>query len=342
MMRSRTFSTSRHGLGGERARRRTRPAAASAPRAKAARSSGGRGVVPVSRTAGAAQIAERQQGQAVQGRPARRPACSQRFWPSAMPGAFHGKSGEQMAAQPFARPSARPRRRGCGWRRRRPEQAREGEAEGREEGQHGRQAEDAERAAPRRIGRPRPGKPRRATTAGDEIAEAPAPADEGGGLERRGGPGPCWPRRRGARSAGTSETASAGRKPKGGMASAPTAPAAMAASQRAPPGQAGDAIARGLLIGRRSFRTDADSAARRVSPDRCDRRRPPVEFTPEDAHRLIRRGSASRISNSRLPGPSDQLAARRHAAGERDDEAAEGVDVLGAFLVVAGRRRGSP
>ena len=177
-MRSDTLSTLATGLGGQRAKRRTRPAAPASPRAAdRRRPASAAGVVPVRRTAGAAQIASASKGQAVeshQGAALHQPdvlaerhagGCSTgnpvNRWPrSHSLTVSAGRKGEDAGGVAG------------------PEQPRQGEAEGREKRQQSRQAENAERERPGELigldqkSRAEP------PQAGDEIAEAPAPADE--------------------------------------------------------------------------------------------------------------------------------------------------------------------
>ena len=216
-----------------------------------------------------------------------------------------------------------------------PEQPGEGEAEGGKEGEEGRQAEDAEGHRPGELvgldeeGGAEP------PQAGDEIAEAPEPAVEGSPIcKARGGRG-ARRRRRGARPPARGAATRAGRKPKGGMARAPTAPAAVAASRRRHPFTGMPRSDRRVIRRRRFPAAEACGGGRRA---------PGGGAAP-------RRWMRSRLTPPRIGienlefeavRPGDQLAAGRHAAGERDDEAAEGIDILGAFLLGEVDAEGSP
>ena len=176
-------------------------------------------------------------------------------------GAVPGKAGEEMAAQPFADGQAEGEGEdapGVGH----PEQAGEREAEGREEGEQRRQAQDPEGQGPGELvrldqeGGAEPPEP------GHEIAEAPEPAQQRRRLQtgaQRDGPSFTVPSR--SQTAGASDRTSAGRNPKGGMASAPTAPAAKADEPAAPSPGEDDAIRQAASFGGGAFRARRSDAA---------------------------------------------------------------------------------
>ena len=179
------------------------------------------------------------------------------------------------------------------------------------------------RASARRMGRPRPGRPRRATRGRQKIAEAEAPADHAAGpqagrsarLARR------WRRRSArcddeARGEGRERRRRApwrGRRARrrgsARRSRAPTRGAMITvASDRDPrlPASRLPAAHRCRGVRRRTLRRCLRPARAGAAAPTGGERRGPRWMR----RRLTRRGSASRISNSSSPGTGDDLAAR--------------------------------
>ena len=282
MRRRRTPSTAGHARRPAPAARRTPASAASASRGERRGAQAPRRPCPVGQGGGrgADQDGERRSGR--RGRRPRRPASARGAAPSAMPSVFQGKPGEHVAAQPFGWRSARPRAPGCGPGRGAQRSAREGEAEGREKAEQRRQAEHAERQRPGELvgldqeGRAEPPQP------GDEDSRSPSTSRRRpppGGRARRAEPlpGRAVEQPDGRRRATATR---AGRNPKGGMASAPTAPAPAAISQRRQPRGEDDPVRQAGSFGSGALRAAAGGGGGPGGPRRsaaasaAGRRRP--------------------------------------------------------------------
>ena len=187
MMRRRTSATVATSPAGEPPGAEDGEHASGRKRQGRGRDSGRRAVEPVPSVAGRGGRSGLRAGSGRTGRPATRSASARRSAPSAMPRVFQGKPVNRWPrSHSLSRQPEGEREHAAGARR--PEQARQGEAEGGEQGQSRRQAENAERQSPGELvgldqeGRAEPPEP------GHEIAEAPRPAGERGGPQRCGGP----------------------------------------------------------------------------------------------------------------------------------------------------------
>ena len=183
MMRSRTFSTLPTGSAGRR-QAPNAASSASAPRAERGAVQAATGCRAGKQNGRRGADRQRQQGEAVQshqGAGLHEPEVLGERHAGGVP----RKSGEQMAAQPFAR--RQPGRKGedaggvAG-----PEQPREDEPQSGKKRQQSRQAKNAQRECPGELIGLDQKSGAEPPQAGDEISEAPAPADQGGGLERAG------------------------------------------------------------------------------------------------------------------------------------------------------------